>query len=448
MGLLDWLKGPPKIQKDPHKVPSENTHSDEALKARKVQEQGLETLRRELDGEKARNRNQARLIKEMDEKFEFVQGKFVQLMEKQTETIELLLRKTGRTENFPKDPHSPPGNDGIAVAVTTSAEELPDEVQTISSKGVKPDIDRAYNYGAVLKDKTFQTFVVDESNRFAYLATEAVATGVGRKYNPLFVYGPPGVGKTHLLHALANKMMENDQHLKLLYSSTEIYTDELIAALETGDLNDFRRKYHDADVLLIDDIQTLSGKENTQMEFFHLFNHLYNLQKQIILCSDRPPNEIKELESRLQSRFEGGLIIDINLPTFEGRRQILFNLATRAGISLSNEVMDYMAYYLDSNVRELEGGFNRVTAYAGLMKETITITLVRKVLEGVLLKKVPDGTSSMVAMAETVLEVENPPPIRQRSRPSMALDADLDRETDQLEKELLQELMKETHSSS
>jgi chromosomal replication initiator protein len=294
----------------------------------------------------------------------------------------------------------------------------------------------------ILEDKTFTNFVVDDANRFPYLAAEAVATGVGRRYNPLFIYGDVGVGKTHLLHAIANKIYEVDPSKILLYSSTEKFTDELIKALEKDDLEGFRVKYRNVDVLLIDDIQMLSGREATQKEFFHMFNHLYNLGKQIVLCSDRPPAAIKELEARLRSRFEGGLIIDINVPTFEGRRQILLNLAQEDGYSISTEVLDYMAFYLDSSVRELEGGFNRVTAYASLMKEPITVSLVRKVLEGVLTKLATRKDHEEV-QSLPLEEISTPIPVATPS-PYSDLELEIAEETDKLEQELLFELKRDS----
>jgi len=432
MGLLEWFKGSSRRgkvesitsgQKSPKDVQTQSRPSGQSPK--READTHLILLREELERERRKALEQERRLRDMETRFAEVQGRFVELMEKQTKTIELMLIKTAGS-----------GKDSSRMGPDESPAEGSDEAEEMVLESMEKSLidGEESQVREVLRDKTFSNFVVDESNRFAYLATEAVATGIGRKYNPLFIYGPPGVGKTHLLHALANKMIDNNPRIKILYSSTELFTDELIEALEKDDLQGFRRKYHDLDVLLIDDIQTLSGKENTQMEFFHLFNHLYNSQKQLVICSDRPPIEIKELESRLRSRFEGGLIIDINLPTFEGRRQILYNLSTRSGISLSNEVMDYMSYYLDSNIRELEGGFNRVTAYSTLMKEPITITLVRKVLEGVLLKK-------DTRMREGP---ERPVP-DMKGRAVRSPDMDLEEETDQLERELLQELSKETH---
>lgn len=423
MGILDWIKGSKRARAKRRDIQPEQVIEPPVDRKR---DDELERVRKELERQKEANRFHERKLREMEAKFEVAQSRFVELMEKQSRSIERLL------ENKPQ----PPINVGKPIVMEevlpekgTPRKDLPDE-----------DMDR----GDILKDKTFDNFVVDDSNRFAYLAAEAAATGIGRRYNPLFVYGPPGVGKTHLLHALANKMVENKPGLKVMYSSTEIYTDEIIAAIERDDLKSFRKRYHDLDVLLIDDVQTLSGKETTQMEFFHLFNHLYNSSRQIVLCSDRPPMEIKELESRLKSRFEGGLIIDINLPTFEGRRQILYNLSVRNGLSLSSEVMDYMAYYLDSNIRELEGGFNRVTAYASLMKEPITISLVRKVLEGVLLGKAGNLSERPPMLDIPPSEMEEGETVM-ISRPKARLaDQELEKETDLLEKELLNEIRRST----
>jgi chromosomal replication initiator protein len=292
----------------------------------------------------------------------------------------------------------------------------------------------------LIEEKTFENFVVDDSNRFPYLAAEAVATGEGRRYNPLFLYGPVGVGKSHLLQAIANKMKEQDPDLNIVYSSTEKFTDVLINYLSIDNIQDFRKLYRDIDVILMDDIQMLSGREATQKEFFHMFNHLYNSSKQIVLCSDRPPSDIIELETRLRSRFEGGLIIDIQVPTFEGRRQILLNLSHRDGFSISSEVLDYLAFYLDTSVRELEGGFNRVTAYASLMKEPITVNLVRKVLEGILQKR------EILRKDETELKEEHKRYSEKATEndhsSSPYEDLDLEEETDMIEKELLFELKK------
>ncbi|MDG6224367.1 MAG: DnaA/Hda family protein [Candidatus Thermoplasmatota archaeon] len=422
MGILDWIKGSKRAKAKRHDTEPKQVL---ASKIERKRADEIERVRKELERQREANRLQERKLKEMEARFSEAQSRFVELMEKQSKSIEMLLEvrtdePTSVTLDQFEEAKMPPHNGNVGP------EDGPSE----------EDVDR----GDILKDKTFDNFVVDDSNRFAYLAAEAAATGIGRKYNPLFVYGPPGVGKTHLLHALANKMLENKPDLKVMYSSTEVYTDEIIAAIERDDLKSFRKRYHDLDVLLIDDVQTLSGKETTQMEFFHLFNHLYNAGKQIVLCSDRPPMDIKELESRLKSRFEGGLIIDINIPTFEGRRQILYNLSMRNGLSLSTEVMDYMAYYLDSNIRELEGGFNRVTAYASLMKEPITISLVRKVLEGVLLGKPGSMTEKKHVMEIPSSELEDVPPgliVKNKVRP---VDHELEKETDLLEKELLKEL--------
>ncbi|MFW3147124.1 MAG: chromosomal replication initiator protein DnaA [Thermoplasmatota archaeon] len=404
MGFLDWFKGSSskkgRKRRDSHEepLPRGKRTSDDSDRDRE--------LERELEKERLRVREQEKRIKEMEGRFQQMQENWVQLLDKQQAALEKFAKeRTGRK---------------------VGASKQKAEVNAGSGDGLISS--------PILPEKTFSNFVVDEANRFPYLAAEAVATGIGRKYNPLFIFGPVGVGKTHLLHAIANKMLETDPGKSLLYSSTERFTDELLKALERDDLDKFRSRYREVDMLLVDDIQMLSGREATQKEFFHMFNHLYNSGKQIVLCSDRPPSEIKELESRLRSRFEGGLIIDIKVPTFEGRRQIIVNLAQQAGMSLPTEVLDYLAFYLDSNVRELEGGFNRVTAYSSFMKEPITISLIRRVLEGVLLKKdIPFGPLEKEGR-------EVPPPELEYTEMDPYSSLELEEETDQLEKELLMEL--------
>ncbi|MGA1848671.1 MAG: chromosomal replication initiator protein DnaA [Thermoplasmatota archaeon] len=423
MGFLDWLirgRGGPKRgadKKGPKEVPPSKEDKEEIL-----------LVMKELQDEKVRNIEQEKKLKEMERRFSEIQEHWVQLLERQQMTIEQMIREKGKkkTEKKPTPPATPP--------------PVPVEKAKESGNGKRA---RDTFSTSVLPDKKFDNFVVDDANRFPYLAAEAVATGVGKRYNPLFIYGPVGVGKTHLLHAISNRMLEVDPRKILVYSSTEKFTDELLKALENDDLDGFRSKYREIDVLLIDDIQMLSGRETTQKEFFHMFNHLYNSGKQIVLCSDRPPSEIKELESRLRSRFEGGLIIDISVPTFEGRRQILVNLSQIEGHSLSAEVLDYLAFYLDSSVRELEGGYNRVTAYASLMKEPVTVSLVRKVLEGVLLKK--EATQAGHDEEKGISGMRVPDLSMVETNPYS--DLDLEEETDRLEKELLMELKRNSGSN-
>ncbi|MGA1822261.1 MAG: chromosomal replication initiator protein DnaA [Thermoplasmatota archaeon] len=439
MGILDWLRGGKRKGRSSTSRPIDDTTSSESTgtKIGKAEQRILTDLQKELTAEKEKSRDAEHRIKEMEDNFSTIQAQWVKMMEKQQDAITRLMSEKEepvKKEKLDEAPVRSPPADIDAKAVSR-------EMVSGVVSDTKPRRKRSFT-NAILSEKTFRNFVVDDSNRFAYLATEAVATGVGRKYNPLFVYGPPGVGKTHLLHALANSLVNKDPDINILYSSTERFTDELVDAIENDDIQGFRSRYRDLDVLLVDDIQMLSGKETTQMEFFNMFNHLYHREKQIVLCSDRPPAEIKELESRLRSRFEGGLIIDIKVPTFEGRRQILFNLSQKDGFSLSSEVLDYMAFYLDSNVRELEGGFNRVTAYASLMKEPITVSLVRKVLEGVLLKR-EKGRIADTGMEPGLLESDES---AMTQHAQTVTNMDLEEETDQIERELLSELRKQTSS--
>ena len=210
----------------------------------------------------------------------------------------------------------------------------------------------------------FDTFVVGPSNRLAHAACQAVTERPASTYNPLFLYGGVGLGKTHLLHAIGHKCQAAD--LEVLYVSSEQFTNDLINAIRSQDTAVFRDKYRTIDVLLIDDIQFIAGKESTQEEFFHTFNTLHSNSKQIVISSDRPPKSMVTLEERLRSRFEWGLIADIQLPDIETRTAILRAKAETQSISVPNEVLDLIARQVQSNIRELEGALNRVTAYAKL----------------------------------------------------------------------------------
>ncbi len=406
-------------------------------------------LEKELQAERDRVQEQERRIMKMEESLTRLQEQWLDLLQKQQKALEVMVDERSRSTSVSDEGTKVPvlgtagleatgfALDGARTIPSMSVPIRTPQTQPVSSTGT----DRLS--APILKDKTFTDFVVDDSNRFPYLAAEAVASGTGRRYNPLFIFGPVGVGKTHLLQAVANRMLEREPELRVLYTSTEKLTDELIRVLETGDMGAFRNRYDEMDVLLIDDIQLLSGKEKTQTEFFHMFNHLYNSQKQIVLCSDRPPSEIKELETRLRSRFEGGLIIDIKVPTFEGRKQILVNLAQKEGFSISGEVLDYLAFYLDSNVRELQGGFNRVTAFASLMKEPITVNLVMKVLDSIIHEK-----------EQVVKEQRNAPlpkvefPNDEDGERTAQSELELEQEADRLEIELLQEIRKSSTSNA
>ena len=216
---------------------------------------------------------------------------------------------------------------------------------------------------------TFDNFVVGECNRFAVAAARAVAENPGVKYNPLFIYGGAGLGKTHIMHAIGNYIRKNNQHLKVLYVSSEKFVNELIASV------DFREKYRSADVLMIDDIQFISKKESTQVEMFHTFNDLYQMNKQIIFASDRPPKEIPDLEERLRTRFEWGLIADVQPPDLETRIAILQKKSQLEKYNVPAEVLNFMAQRIDSNIREMESLLNKVILLAKLYDKPLTTEL-------------------------------------------------------------------------
>jgi chromosomal replication initiator protein len=231
---------------------------------------------------------------------------------------------------------------------------------------------------------TFEAFVVGSSNQFAHAAALAVAEQPSKAYNPLFLYGGVGLGKTHLMQAVGHWVRRRNRELRVSYLSAEKFTNEVINALRFERMVSFRDKYRTVDVLLLDDIQFLAGKERTQEEFFHTFNALYDAQKQIVISSDAPPKEIPTLEERLRSRFEWGLIADIQPPDLETKIAILMRKAETESIPLAPEVAEYIARGIRSNIRELEGALVRLQAYSSLVGEQVTLTLAENVLKNIL----------------------------------------------------------------
>ena len=276
------------------------------------------------------------------------------------------VRRVGTTLVFVAEGAAAP----IAAEAQATIPPLPPPLETASpvSAGLNPRY-------------TFDTFIVGGSNQFAHAACRAVAEAPSRSYNPLFIYGGVGLGKTHLMHAIGQYVLQHDPALKLTYISSERFMNEMINAVRYDRILDFRERYRSVDILLVDDIQFVSGKEGTQTEFFHTFNALYDSQKQIVLSSDHPPHEIPALEERLRSRFEWGLIADIQPPDIETRVAILKRKAEAESIPLSDGVAMYIAGRIKSNIRELEGSLIRLIAYASLTGREISLELTQEVLK-------------------------------------------------------------------
>ena len=255
-----------------------------------------------------------------------------------------------------------------------AGDELLDYEKAGDRKSPYPEMD-GYN---------FDNFVVGPSNKFAHAAAIAVANNPGRVYNPLFIYGSSGLGKTHLLLAIGERILRDHPEFKIAYLKGDDFTNELIHSIQTGTSEEFRGKYRNMDLLLMDDIQFISGKISTQEEFFHTFNSIYEAGHQIVLTADRPPVEMATLDDRIRTRIEGGLMADVQPPDIETRTAIIINKAAALGIVLPKDVVDYIAENITSNVRQIEGVVKRLTAYKEILNDTITIGSVKRAIKDVI----------------------------------------------------------------
>ncbi|WP_059050451.1 chromosomal replication initiator protein DnaA [Paenibacillus senegalimassiliensis] len=286
---------------------------------------------------------------------------------------------------------------GKQVDVTFVIEESapPELTQVVKEPPAPVPIEESVSH--MLNPKyTFDTFVIGSGNRFAHAASLAVAEAPARAYNPLFLYGGVGLGKTHLMHAIGHYILEHSPSSKVVYISSEKFTNEFINSIRDNRAESFRNKYRNIDILLIDDIQFLAGKESTQEEFFHTFNALHEERKQIIISSDRPPKEIPTLEERLRSRFEWGLITDIQPPDLETRIAILRKKAKAENLDIPNEAMMYIANQIDTNIRELEGALIRVVAYSSLINQDVTSHLAAEALKDI----IPSSRPKMITIQD------------------------------------------------
>ena len=268
----------------------------------------------------------------------------------------------------------------FSVVDLSKEDDETDEIIVQEKKANVSDTELESNHLSLNPKYTFETFVVGNNNRFAHAASLAVGNSPGNSYNPLFLYGGVGLGKTHLMHAIGNRILEDNRLSNVLYVTSEKFTNQLINAIKDNKNEIFRNKYRNVDVLLIDDIQFIAGKERVQEEFFHTFNTLYEDRKQIVISSDKPPRDIPFLEDRLKSRFEWGLLADISCPDYETRLAILRKKAQDENVVIDDDILSNIANKIDSNIRELEGVFNKIVARASLIHSPITIEFAEKII--------------------------------------------------------------------
>ena len=295
--------------------------------------------------------------------------------------VNIVIQTEGDTPQTPKQPAAPAVS--TPAAEPAKPEQKAAESDSVKKEGNEENLRGDFNDGNY--DYTFETFIVGPSNDFTYAACKAVAQNTDNSYNPLFIHGPSGLGKTHLLCAIRHEILKNHPNTKIIYTNCETFTNEMISSIgNKTKMDQFHNKYRTADVLLIDDIQFLAGKESTQEEFFHTFNELHQAGKQIVLTSDRPPKDIATLSARLQSRFESGLITDVSLPNFETRLAIIKRKAELLNITIPNDVAEYIANKLRNNIRQLEGVVKKIKAYKLLTGSNPSIGVAQNAIKEIL----------------------------------------------------------------